>query len=428
MFTSGRRQFVVRHRKRYELVRRSAHFDNGHTEKLIIRTQGGTTRVPSHEPIRVALFTETFLPKLDGIVRILCLTLDHLKRIGAEAIVFAPGEHVASYAGFPVHSIPGVTFPLYPELTLALPGKRTRDIIEDFDPTLVHVLNPTISGIRGMQFARSLDKPLVASFHANIMEGAAHYGLGFLKTPLWHYHRLIYNQADHILATSKHMVSELEAHGFNNVGLWRRGVHAGRFSPDFASRDMRDRISGGNADQTLLLYVGRLAPEKQIHQIAPILDAIPGTHLALVGDGPYRSKLEEIFAGKSVTFNGYMTGETLSAAYASADIFVFPSSMFETFGLVVAEAMAAGLPVVSSRVGGVPEIITHGENGYMVEVDDIGAMIEHVRLLANDADRRAAFGELARKAVAPLTWTAIMDELFEVYREVIDEYEATRAA
>lgn len=382
----------------------------------------------NHDPIRVVLFTETFLPKLDGIVRILCLTLDHLKRIGAEAIVFAPGDHVESYNGFPVYSIPGVTFPLYPELTLALPGKRTREIIEEFDPTLVHVLNPTLSGIRGMQFARSLDKPLIASFHANIMEGAAHYGLGFMKTPLWYYHRLIYNQADRILATSKHMVSELEAHGFNNVGLWRRGVHAGSFSPEFASQDMRDRISGGNSDKTLLLYVGRLAAEKQIHQIAPILDAIPNTHLALVGDGPYRAKLEEIFAGKSVTFNGYMTGDTLSAAYASADIFVFPSSMFETFGLVVAEAMAAGLPVVSSRVGGVPEIITHGDNGYMVEVDDVAAMIEHVRMLINDPAKRETFGQRAREAVAPLTWTSIMDELFEVYHEVIEAYLAAQAA
>jgi glycosyltransferase involved in cell wall biosynthesis len=377
-------------------------------------------------PLRVALYTEVFLPKIDGIVRIMCLTLEHLRRIGAEAIVFAAGDHVESYAGYPVVSIRGMPFPLYPELTMAIPGKRHRQQLAQFDPDLVHVLNPAFTGTRGIHHARALDKPVIASFHTNVMAGAKFYGLGFLEAPLWQIHRLIYQQADHVLATSRHMVQELEAHGFGGVGLWRRGVHAGQFAPAFRSDQMRARISSGNSDQTILLYVGRLAAEKRIEAIRDILDAVPGTHLALVGDGPHRPKLEAHFAGRSVSFNGYMSGEDLSAAYASADIFVFPASPFETFGLVAAEAMASGLAVVSSRVGGMPEIITHGESGYLFPWDDSDAMIAHVRDLVEHPHRRVQIGQAARQAIAPLTWTAIMDELFTTYEDVISAHQTRR--
>jgi glycosyltransferase involved in cell wall biosynthesis len=173
--------------------------------------------------------------------------------------------------------------------------------------------------------------------------------------------------------------------------------------------------------------VGRLAAEKQIEQILDVLDNVPNTHLALVGDGPHREKLEEIFAGRNVTFNGYMSGDELSTAYASGDIFVFPSSMFETFGLVVAEAMASGLGVVSSRVGGVPEIIEHGTNGFMFDVNDTQCMIDYVRILAENPAKRLEFGRKARQAVTPLSWDAIMDELFDVYEELIHQRMAVPA-
>lgn len=378
----------------------------------------------SQRALRVALYTETFLPKIDGIVRIICLTLEHLQRIGAEAILFAAGEHIDSYAGYPVISVQGMPFPLYPELSIAFPTSQHKKLLADFNPDVVHVLNPVFLGTRGIHHARELDKPVIASFHTNVMEAAEFYGLGLLKEPLWQIHRLIYKQADHVLATSKHMVSELEAHDFGSVGLWRRGVHAQRFSPDFASADMRARISGGNADKTILLYVGRLAAEKRIEEIAKILDAVPNTHLALVGDGPHRQKLEKIFEGRSVTFNGYMSGDDLSAAYASADIFVFPSSKFETFGLVAAEAMASGLAVASSRVGGLPEIITSGENGYLFEWDDSASMIEQVRDLVQNPEKRCLFAERGRASISQLTWESIMDELFMTYEAVIQMVES----
>lgn len=379
--------------------------------------------IPNRPPLRVAIFTETFLPKIDGIVRILCITLENLRRIGAEVILFAPGEHVESYEGYPIVSISGVSFPFYPELTVSIPGNKTKQQLIDFKPDIVHVLHPTFTGTRGIHFAQELGVPIVASFHTNVMEGAEYYGMGFLKEPLWQIHRLIYKPADIVMATSRHTVSELEKNGFGDVQLWRRGVDVNRFSPAYATDEMRYRLSGGNPEKTIIMYIGRLAAEKQIDQLVHILDNVPNTHLALVGDGPYRPNLEEIFAGRYVTFMGYMDGDDLSTAYASGDIFVFSSSMFETFGLVVAEAMASGLSVVASRVGGVPELITQGENGLMFEVDNTEQMVEHVQTLVNNPDMRQIFGQRARETVMPLSWEAIMDELFDVYYSLMPEPE-----
>jgi glycosyltransferase involved in cell wall biosynthesis len=371
--------------------------------------------------LRIALFTETFLPKLDGVVTITCLLLDHFKRVGIDAIIFSPGKHVPDYCGFPVVSIPGLPLPMYPEAALAIPGKRTFATLRDFDPSIVHVINPWLSGVRAIEFTRKLHKPLVVSFHTHLMEMARFYHLGFVRGAAWALHRHYYRKADYRWATSKGVVAELEAHGFGPTGLWRRGVDASIFSDAFRDEAMRRRLTDNHPERTLLLFVGRLAAEKQIEQIRHVLDAVPNTHLAIIGDGPHRPKIEAAFEGANVTFAGYLKGVDLSAAYASSDIFVFPSAI-ETFGLVIAEAMAAALPVVTSRVGGVPELIESGVNGCVFEVNDIPRMVEYVRELANDPQKRASMGAAARAKVSGLTWPAIMDELIADYLRVIQAF------
>ncbi len=377
---------------------------------------------PQTNQLRVAIFTETFLPKLDGVVTVICLLLDHLRDAGVEAIVFSPGHHVESYNGFPVVSIPGVPFPLYPETALAFPRGRTYQKLADFNPDIVHIANPWLSGLRGLYFAQKLNKPVIMSFHTHLMEMARFYGVGFLSGPAWSLHRYFYRQADYRLATSKRIVGELEAHGFGPTGLWRRGVDPAVFAPSYRSEEMRRRLTDNHPERTLLLFVGRVAAEKQIERIAYTLNHIPNTHLAIIGDGPYRAKLENVYQGMPVTFAGYLKGAGLSTAYASSDIFVFPSAI-ETFGLVVAEAMAAGLPVVSSRVGGVPELIESGVNGYIFEPNDDKRMTAYVKELLDDPAKRARIGEAARQSVQNLTWPNIMDELVQTYCKVIQNYQ-----
>jgi glycosyltransferase involved in cell wall biosynthesis len=370
--------------------------------------------------MRVALFTETFLPKVDGIVTVLVLLMDHLIERGVEFAVIAPrlDGRITDYRGHPVIGVPGVRLPLYPELRIAPPTPGTYRAVKAFRPDIAHFIHPTLIGTGGLVMAKRLGVPALASFHLDLATMMQYFGLGFLEPVVWWYTRANFNAADYALAPSRRMQDTLRAHGVREVGLWRRGVDAGRFHPRHRTPAMRYRLSGGHPDDTLLLYVGRLSSEKQIDLIRPALDAIPGTWLAIVGDGPARAELEARFAGAPATFTGYLSGEDLWSAFASADIFVFPSAM-ETFGLVLVEAMAAGLPVVSSRVGGADDVITPGANGYLFDVGDVRGLIDGVRAIAADPACRVEMGRRARRFAESQAWPAMMDELIACYADLI---------
>jgi len=150
-----------------------------------------------------------------------------------------------------------------------------------------------------------------------------------------------------------------------------------------------------------------------------VLEQVPGTRLALVGDGPQRAELEAYFAGLPVHFAGYLQGEELATAYASADAFVFPSSL-ESFGLVLLEAMASGLPVIAARVGGVTDIVREGVNGYSFDIGDIKGLVERTRAALHDPAHLRQMGAAARAYAETQSWTQILDDLIDLYAELID--------
>ncbi len=373
--------------------------------------------------MRVALFTETFLPKIDGIVKVVCLTLEHYQRRGVEAVVIAHERGVREYAGARVIGVPGVPAPFYPELRLGLPMPTTYRRVKAFQPDLIHVIHPVMIGLGGMLTARRLGVPVVASFHIDLMRISHFYGLGFLEPAAWLLTRLTFNRADATLAPSRLIQQEMQANGVRKVGLWRRGVDAEAFHPRYRDEAMRAALSDGHPEDTVLLYVGRVSVEKQIEQMRAVLEQVPGTRLAVVGDGPHRPALEQHFAGLPVTFMGYLTGEDLARAYASADIFAFTSAL-ETFGLVVVEAMAAGLPVVSARVGGVTDVVQEGVTGYTFAVNDVAGLVDGVRAIVSAPGRREEMSRAARAFAETQSWPVMMDELLDVYRAVLEKKRA----
>lgn len=376
--------------------------------------------------MRVALFTETFLPKVDGIVTVMCLLLDHLTERGIETVVVAPKMGCERYRETPVIGVPGVRFPLYPELRIGPPTISTYQQLKAFDPDVAHFIHPVLIGIPGMLMAKRLGIPTLASFHLDVARLTRHYHLGFIEPLTDLFTKVVFNAADYTLAPSRLIQEEMLDLGVKQVGLWRRGVDASKFNPRYRNADMRAMLSDGHPEDTILLYVGRISSEKQIDHLKPILERVPGTRLALVGDGPARADLERHFEGTSAKFMGYLQGQALSEAYASADIFVFPSAL-ETFGLVVVEAMAAGLPVVASRVGGVREVVQEGRTGYTFEVGDIDAMVRGVRQIATSRERIAQMGRAARAFAETQTWPAMMDEVIAIYDALLDEKHGARA-
>ena len=377
--------------------------------------------------MRIALFTETFLPKVDGIVTRLRHTVEHLQRNGDQVLIFSPDGGLTEYKGAKIYGVSAFPLPMYPELKLALPRPSIGRALEEFHPDIIHVVNPAVLGLGGLYYAKAMQIPLVASYHTHLPQYLQHYGLAILEGFLWELIKASHNQADLNLCTSTAMMHELTSHGIERVDLWQRGVDTEMFQPHLTSMEMRSRLSQGHPESPLLLYVGRLGAEKEIDRIKPVLEAIPNARLALVGDGPHRQALEQHFAGTPTNFVGYLQGLDLASAFASADAFVFPSRT-ETLGLVLLEAMAAGCPVVAARSGGIPDIVQDGVNGYLFDpTDEQGAIAATQRLLAHP-EERDTLRQNARREAERWGWAAATRQLQNYYKAVVYSQSMSPAA
>ena len=371
--------------------------------------------------MRIAFFTETFLPATDGVVTRLRYTLEELARLGDDMLVVAPRYPDGgpdSYAGAPIYRVPGVPFPPYPRIKLSSAHPGVGRALRRFRPDLVHAVNPFILGPSGIFYARRLKVPLVASYHTNVAAYARYYKLNYLSDAARWWTRQLHNRAEVNLCTSEAAKDYLLKEGIKRVRLWPQGVDARRFHPGNASDGWRERLSGGHPSDRLLLYVGRLAPEKGIERLNAILREVPGTRLAIVGDGPARGDLEREFAGTATVFTGVLQGEDLAAAYASADAFLFPSTT-DTLGLAMIEALASGLPVVAARSGASREILDEEENGLLYEADSAPSLVAAVRRLFSDEGFRGSLERAARASAEERDWDSSTRALRGYYEQAL---------
>ena len=368
--------------------------------------------------MRIAIASEVFLPKIDGITNRLAHTAAELTRAGHEVLVFAPEPAVPEHAGARVVGVPSLPFPPYPGLRAGLPDPRILLELHRFQPQVLHAVGPVCLGLWAMAAARALRIPVVASYHTDLPAYLPQYGLGFAQRAAWPLLRRVHNAAVSNLCPSRHTQRELREHGIENVGLWRGGVDTALFHPTKRSLEMRFRLTGGRIDRPVALYVGRLSPEKNLEVLRGISDAVPGLRLALVGDGPARAKLERGFAGRPVQFMGFLRGEELAAAFASADLFVMPSTT-ETLGFVVLEAMSSGLPVVAARAGGIPDLVQDGENGLLYDPAEPASAAKAVAELLSHPGRRLDLAEQARRSAEQCSWQQETRQLVDEYRKAI---------
>lgn len=353
--------------------------------------------------MRVAIFTETFLPATDGVVTRLRHTIEELIRMGDEVIVFAPAlGGPDTYFGAEIYRVPGVRFLHYPQIRLSPPHPGVARALRRFNPDVVHAVNPVLLGIGGVFLARRRKIPLVCSYHTNVAAYANYYRLGFMVNFTRNVTRLVHNQAQVNLSTSENTKEYLQKEGIKRVRVWPQGVDANRFRPERRSKKWRKRLTGGYPEERLLLYVGRLAAEKHIENLKAVFE-IPGCRLAIVGDGPARNELEGEFSGTPTVFTGILKGEDLTRAYASGDIFLFPSTT-ETLGMSMIEALASGLPVVAARSGATHEVVEDGETGLLYEPGSSTGLVSAVRKLSEDEDLCRDMGDKARAAAEERSW------------------------
>ncbi len=373
--------------------------------------------------MKIALFTEVFLPKVDGVVNTLCYLLRYLAAEGHEAMLFVPDRGTqtpAEYAGMPVIKFRPLPFPLYPEMPV-VPLLRRQTLhkhLKPFAPDVIHVVNPAFFGLSAIRWAEKYNVPVLASYHTDLAGYARRWGYGFMVPFVWWLTRLIHNRAQLNLAPSKTTMRYLAENGIERLGVWTRGVNTELFRPDQRTAVWRTRLSNGHPDAPLLLFVGRIAPEKRVDWLRPLLDQLPDVRLAIVGDGPARTEMDALFADTNTVFTGYLQGDELAAAFASADIFVFPSPN-ETFGNVILEAMASGLPPVCAAAGGPLDFVVDGENGLLFEAESAAAFVTAVQRIVRDKSCRQRLAEGALQTAQTRSWTAVLELLIQDYERLV---------
>lgn len=378
--------------------------------------------------MRIAIIAEVFLPKIDGVVGRTLNLIQQLLAHGDEVAVICPEVSLPRNSPVPLIEFPGFPCPNYPEYIIGRPDRGLVRRLAEFRPDVIHFVNPFAFGFQccDLLSRSTLDVPTLFSFHTLYGDFVKQYpGLKPLSRLLWWLMRRYHNTADMNLTVSSVMVEELRHRGFERVELWPPAVDSGRFTPRQNNIDMRSRLSGNHPEAPLLLTVSRLAPEKNVGFLTEILLRIPNARLGIVGGGPQQEELERRFAQYNAHFVGYLSGDELAQAYASADVFIYASET-ETMGNVILESLACGLPIVAASAGGVPSLLRHGIEGFLFPPRNGELAAEYVRQLLEEPLRRQSMSAAAVASVQDRTWDAAAKKVRRDYMELREN--CTRSA
>lgn len=372
--------------------------------------------------MKVVYFTESLYPHVDGVSRTLARLFKSLLAREIDFRVFSPFVPDASVPWadrvIPVRSF---RFPPYPDYRVSIPiGSGVPAQLRALRPDLIHVVSPTPMGYRAQKWARDLGVPAVASFHTHFVSYFRYYGVAPLEGFGWRLLRRFYRDCERVYAPSPSIVRELQAQGIEGVRLWSRGIDLEGFSP--AHADPAIRREAGAEDVPILLMVSRLVKEKDLLDLIAVDRELRRREVAhrlvFVGDGPLRQRLQDSLP--HAFFAGHKSGEELARWYASADVFVFPSTT-ETLGNVVLEAAASGIPAVVVDRGGPQDIVKDGETGFIARANDISHIADRLERLLVDGELRRTMGRAARAGADSRDWEEINGTLIDDYRRVTGE-------
>ncbi|PQJ36360.1 glycosyl transferase family 1 [Salinibacter sp. 10B] len=396
-----------------------------------MRPPRSSDRLRPSVPKRVALFTGAYNHIADGVSLTLNRLVDYLEQQGVAVRVFAPTvenppiDHAGTLVPVPSVSLPGRSD--Y-RLTLGI-TPSVREELEAFDPTLYHIATPDLLGRHALSVAHDTGTPVVASYHTHFSSYLKYYHLDLFESALWSYLRRFYEQCEQVYVPSSAMAEILKEHGITDgLRLWERGVNTDRFSPERRSLEWR-REQGINDNEIVVSFVSRLVWEKGLDVYADVIrrleqQGIPHRSM-VVGDGPARDELEERLP--NTVFTGFLEGDELAQAYASSDVFLFPSDT-ETFGNVTLEAMASGLPTICANAVGSRDLVNDESTGLLCPPDDTDAFVQATRRLVLDTELRERMSTAAHTRAQAYTWDAILGRMNEYYDEVQARHVAVPAA
>lgn len=365
--------------------------------------------------IRVAVVTETYPPEINGVARTVGLMVDWLLSRGHAVELVRPRQRrEPSRAPHPaLHETLtlGAVVPRWQvQLGFALPG-RLATRWRSTRPDLVHVVTEGPLGWAAVWAASVLGIPLSSDFHTNFHSYSGHYGFPWMQGVVASYLRRLHNRTACTLVPTAQLKSELAHLGIERLRIAGRGVDSQLFNPSRRSPALRHQW-GCAGDELVVISVGRVAPEKGLDLFASAAQSMqaidPAIRVVVVGDGPRRTALESRNPG--FRFTGARIDEDLAAHYASADVFLFPSTT-ETFGNVVLEAMASGLAVLAYDDAAARQHVVHSVSGLLAPRGDALLFTHLARLLAHDPDLRLTLGREARRVSRELPWERKFPEL-----------------
>jgi len=374
--------------------------------------------------MRIGIVSETYPPEINGVALTVHSLAAGLAARGHQVDLIRPRQSQPHHdePGIDVLNVRGAALPRYPGLRFGLPAGRTlRQHWRQQRPDAIYVATEGPLGWSAVRTAARLGIPISSGFHTRFDSYANHYGLGLLTPLVRGYLRRFHQRAAATLVPTDALAQELHTMGICNARLLRRAVDTQLFHPNQRNDRLRDSW-GVDAATPVVLYVGRIAPEKNlelaVQAFRAIQQRVPQARYVWVGDGPARAALET--AHPDFIFAGVQRDEALARHYASADLFPFPS-LSETFGNVILEALAAGLPVVAYAEGAAREHLIDGVNGHCIESGNTSAFIDAAARLASNPGLIRHMGRAAHVGVAGLSPDAVIRDFENLLREMAEE-------
>jgi len=383
---------------------------------------------PFPEKMRVAVYAGMFVRDFDGATKTLFELIRSLRERRAEIAVWSFSSPPTKLPGIPVHKVPAIALPFYPDYKFALPGPSLFGQIRRFNPDLIHVTVPDAVGLALAVYAKVKRIPLLMSYHTDFVSYLEERNLWYLIWLWWPILRWYYNRADSLLVPSLDSGAKLARHGIQSASLWRRGLPEGCFSPSYRDESLRRRW--GAERRKVILFSGRFAWFKGLQMYVQVYDLFKKERelspvFVLLGRGPLEEELKKRMP--EAIFPGYLTGEELSAAYASADLMLFPSTT-ETFGNVIQEAIASGLPAIVSDEGGCQEIIKETGGGLVARARRGFSFYQECRRLLTDDTLYRQIRDTGLRNIEGRNWEAVNRIVLEEYARLVSNRPRRKAA
>lgn len=381
--------------------------------------------------MKIAIFTDTFTPQINGVTNTLTKLCGYLDDHKISYMLFAPdyGMHleaessaaVSCFAESGVIRFKGFHPFFYPECCLAFPAfSEIKSRLLAFSPDIIHVVTEFGIGYTGLKAAKELGIPLVTSYHTNLDKYLEFYRLPHLVKPLVAYMKWFHGFAGLTLCPSADTKRRLLEQGFERLDIWPRGIDTARFSPAGRSGSLRESLGG--KDRLIFLYTGRISAEKGLDTLMESIRRVNVGYskrvlFVFTGDGPYLNALQARNIPNTV-FTGFLKGKELARMYASSDIFMFPSGT-ETFGNVVLEAMASGLPVICADEGGVTDFTFHLKNAFVFRCGDADSLAGGITRMIDDRALRTRLRSASLATARSRDWDGIFNKLIKQYESVL---------